>query len=578
MSAHNHNNVPRAELEDKLYRLRHSAAHLCAHAVLELFPETLLTIGPPIEDGFFYDFLPAENFKLDQLPLIEERMHEIARRNLALTHTEVSKEEARALFKNNRFKLELIEIIPGDTVGIARQGEFYDLCRGGHVNFTNEITSFKLTGISGSYWKADRNGTPLQRIHGIAFLTSSDLDNYEKRIQEAQLYDHRKLGKQLDYFSFHDEGPGFPFFHAKGKLVINELMRFMRSTLKEADYQEIETPFMLSDELWRRSGHYHFYQDKMYFSVIDDRSFAIKPMNCPGSILLYKERPRSYRELPMRLNEFGKVHRHELSGVLHGLFRVRAFTIDDTHIYCTPEQIEHEILKNLSIISSVMKKFGFTNLKIGLSTKPETAMGDDLLWEKAITGLKNALEKAGLVYTIQEGEGAFYGPKIEIKMLDSMEREWQCGTIQLDFFQPENFDLQYTGSDGSLHRPVIIHQAIYGSLERFFAILLEHYKGHLPFWLAPVQVKILTISDDQKKYAKSIYEFLTLNKLRVVCDDSSDTLSGQIKNAQLEKIPWMLVLGKKEEADQTITLRYNNGKQHSGLTKEALLNMAQELL
>lgn len=564
--------------QDKLYRLRHSAAHLCAHAVTELFPKTKLTIGPPTEDGFFYDFLPEENFKLDQLPLIEQRMHEIAKRNLALTHKDISKEEARKIFKDNPFKLELIEEIPGDTVGLASQGDFHDLCKGGHVDFTSQIKAFKLTGISGSYWKADRNGIALQRVHGIAFLKDQDLKDYEQRILNAQMYDHRKLGKQLDYFSFHDEGPGFPFFHHKGKLIINELINYMRSILKKADYKEIETPFMLSDELWRRSGHYHFYQDKMYFSCIDDRSFAIKPMNCPGSILIYKERPRSYRELPLRLNEFGRVHRHELSGVLHGLFRVRAFTIDDTHIYCTPDQIKEEILSSLSIITKVMKKFGFDNLKIGLSTKPENAMGDDTLWQKAIEGLKSALEEAQLSYTIQEGEGAFYGPKIEIKMHDSMEREWQCGTIQLDFFQPENFDLSYVGQDGACHRPVIIHQAIYGSLERFFAILLEHYKGHLPFWLSPVQIKILTVTDEQREYAKEIHAFLEKNNLRADLDTTSETLSSQIKSAQIAKIPWMLIIGKKEEIDKTITLRHANGKQESNITKEKLLEAAQALL
>ncbi len=359
---------------------------------------------------------------------------------------------------------------------------------------------------------------------------------------------------------------------------MNLLTQYMRSILRKAHYQEIETPFMLSDELWRRSGHYQFYQDKMYFSCIDEKSFAIKPMNCPGSILIYKERPRSYRELPLRLNEFGRVHRHELSGVLHGLFRVRAFTIDDTHIYCTADQIEKEILTNLNIITSVMKKFGFEDLKIGVSTKPDKAMGDDLLWEKATNGLISALTAAGLAYTIQEGEGAFYGPKIEIKMHDSMNREWQCGTIQIDFFQPENFDLTYVASDGTFKRPVIIHQAMYGSLERFFGILLEHYKGHLPFWLSPVQIRLLTVSDEQKPYARELLQSLEQQGLRAELDDSSDTLASQIKSAQLAKIPWMLVLGKKEAADRTVTLRHHDGKQEQGLTQEQLLTKAQTLL
>ncbi len=564
--------------EEQLHRLRHSAAHLLAHAVIELFPETQLTLGPPTEDGFFYDLLPAKNFKEDDLPLLQERMKEISARNLPLTHKDISKTEARELFKNNPFKLELIEGIPGDTVGLASQGDFHDLCKGGHVDFTSDIKHFKLTSISGSYWRADRNGTALQRITGIAFLTEQDLKDHEQRILDAQLYDHRRLGKQLDYFSFHDEGPGFPFFHHKGKLILNQLVGYMRSMLKKANYQEIETPLMLSDELWRRSGHYHFYQDKMYFSCIDERSFAIKPMNCPGSILIYKERPRSYRELPLRLNEFGRVHRHELSGVLHGLFRVRAFTIDDTHIYCTADQIQKEILANLELITGMMKKFGFENLKIGVSTKPDNAMGDDVLWQKATDGLILALNAAGLPYTIQEGEGAFYGPKIEIKMKDSMNREWQCGTIQIDFFQPENFDLTYVASDGTLKRPVIIHQAMYGSLERFLGVLLEHYKGHLPFWLSPVQIRLLTVSDDQKPYAQEILTLLEKHGLRAEMDSSSDALAAQIKSAQLAKIPWMLVIGKKEAAEGTVTVRYHDGKQIQGISKEELIKNAQSLL
>lgn len=575
MDAHNKGKVDHVE---QLQRLRHSTAHLLAHAIMEIFPDTKLTIGPATEEGFFYDSLPARNFKDEDLPALEQRMREISARNLPLTHKEISKTEARAIYKNNPFKLELIDNLPGDTVGLATQGDFHDLCRGGHVASTGDIKHFKLQNISGSYWRADRNGTALQRITGTAFLSQKEMEEHEQRILDAQLYDHRRLGKQLDYFSFHDEGPGFPFFHPKGKLIINLLANYMRSILKRTGHQEIETPLMLSDELWRRSGHYQFYQDKMYFSCIDERSFAIKPMNCPGSILIYKERPRSYRELPLKLNEFGRVHRHELSGVLHGLFRVRAFTIDDTHIYCMPDQIEQEILTFLHMVKEVMAKFGFENLKIGVSTRPENSMGSEEYWEKATNGLISALDKAKLPYVIQEGEGAFYGPKIEIKMKDSMNREWQCGTIQIDFFQPENFDLSYVSSDGTLKRPVILHQAVYGSLERFFGVLLEHYKGHLPFWLSPVQIKILTVSDEQKTYAQELLKFLQEQGLRVELDASSDTLSAQIKTAQLSKTPWMLVIGKKEAADRTVTLRHHDGKQEQGLTKQELITRAKTLL
>ena len=574
MNVHNKGQLIHAE---ELQILRHSTAHLLAHATMELFPDTQLTIGPATEEGFFYDSLPTRNFRDEDLPVLEQRMREISSRNLPLTHKEITKAEARIIYKNNPFKLEMIDALPGDVVGLASQGDFHDLCRGGHVASTGDIKHFKLLNISGSYWRADRAGTALQRITGTAFLSQKEMEEHEQRILDAQMYDHRKLGKQLDYFSFHDEGPGFPFFHPKGKLVINLLIQYMRSLLKRTNHQEIETPLMLSDELWRRSGHYQFYQDKMYFSLIDERSFAIKPMNCPGSILIYNDRPRSYRELPLRLNEFGRVHRHELSGVLHGLFRVRAFTIDDTHIYCTPDQIEKEILTFLSMVMEVMKKFGFENLRVGVSTRPENSMGSDEAWEKATNGLISGLTTAGIPYTVQEGEGAFYGPKIEIKMKDSMNREWQCGTIQIDFFAAENFDLNYVAPDGTLKRPVILHQAVYGSLERFFGVVLEHYKGHLPFWLSPVQIRLLTVSDEQKPYAQELLDFLLKHNLRAELDNSSDTLSAQIKTAQLAKTPWMLVIGKKEAAEKTATLRHHDGKQEQGLTKEQLLTLAQSL-
>lgn len=557
--------------------LRHSAAHLLAHAVMELYPDALLTIGPATPEGFFYDILPARNFKEEDLPKIEARMKEIAERNLPLTHEPMSKEEARKLYKNNPFKLELIEGISGDTVGIARQGDFFDLCKGGHVESTGLIKNVKLTNISGSYWRADRNGQPLQRISGIVFFSAKDLTDYEKAKEEAAKYDHRRLGKQMDLFSFQDEGVGFPFFHPKGKLVLNLMTAYMRKLQGEQNYQEISTPQMLSDELWKRSGHYAHYKDKMYFSMVDDQAYAIKPMNCPGSILIYKTRPRSYRELPLKLAEYGHVFRHELSGVLHGLMRVRAFTQDDAHIYCMPDQIEKEVITIIKMTYTMLKKFGFDQIDVAISTKPENAMGSDILWQKATDALKHALDTVGIKYTINEGEGAFYGPKIEFQIKDSMGRSWQCGTIQVDFFQPENFDLSYIASSGERERPVMIHQAIYGSLERFFAILLEHYKGHLPFWLAPEQIRILTITDAQKDYAQKISSALNAHDLRVEMDESSDQISGKIKRAQEDKIPWMLVIGQKEVDNNTITLRHNNGKQEFGLALEQILQKAEEL-
>jgi threonyl-tRNA synthetase len=560
---------------DKLQNIRHSCAHLLAQAVTELFPKTILTIGPPTKEGFFYDFLPETNFKEDDLPKIFERMQEIVKRNLPLTHEQMAKSDARELYKNNPYKLELIDQIPGDTVGIARQGDFYDLCRGGHVASTGELAHCKLLHISGSYWRADRNNQPLQRITGTAFATAKELRTYETRIEEAQKYDHRKLGKQLDLFSFHDEGPGFPFFHAKGQKVVQLLKDSMRKILAAQNYKEISTPILLSDELWKQSGHYAHYKDNMFFSEIDKAHYAVKPMNCPGSILVYRERPRSYRELPLRLSEFGLVHRYELSGVLHGLFRVRSFTQDDGHIYCTVAQIEDEVYNTILTIQKVLGMFGFDNIAIGLSTKPKNAMGSDELWAQATEALKKALDRSGVIYRIQEGEGAFYGPKIEFGIEDSMGRSWQCSTVQLDFFQPQNFDLSYIAPSGQKEQPVMIHRAIYGSMERFFGMLLEHFKGNLPFWLAPVQIKILTITDDQKAYAENIMQKLISLGFRVEFDESSDPISGKIKSAQLEKIPWMLVLGQKEVDNKTITLRYRDGKQEFGLTLQQVLDKAK---
>jgi len=564
-------------LNNDIMALRHSAAHLLAHAVSELFPGTILTIGPATEEGFFYDMLPARNFKEEDLPLIEARMKEIANRNLPLTHEPMNKDEARKLYKNNPYKLELIDGIPGDTVGIARQGDFYDLCRGGHVDTTGMLKNVKLTQISGSYWRADRSKQPLQRISGIVFFTAQDLAEYERKKEEAAKYDHRKLGKQLDLFSFHEEGVGFPFFHPKGKLVINLMIAYMRKLQQANNYQEISTPTMLSDTLWKRSGHWAHYKDKMYFCDIDESVYAVKPMNCPGSILVYATRPRSYRELPLKLAEFGHVHRHELSGVLHGLMRVRAFTQDDAHIYCMPDQIEQEVITIVKIAYSMLNKFGFKDIDVTISTKPEDAMGDPALWEKATNALKGALQQLNIPFTISEGEGAFYGPKIEFRIKDSMGREWQCGTVQVDFFFPQNFELEYIASSGQRERPVMIHQAIYGSLERFFAIILEHFKGHLPFWLSPVQIKILTITDAQKEYAQKIMDKLKDHGLRVEMDETSDQISGKIKRAQEEKLPWMLVIGQKEVDNNAITLRHNDGKQEFGLTLEQVIKKADDL-
>lgn len=564
-------------MEHSLEQLRHSAAHLLAHAISELYPETQFTIGPATENGFFYDFLPLENLKEEDLVAIEARMHEISARNLPITHETVSKDEARKLFKNNPFKLELIDQIEEEKVGISRQGNFFDLCRGDHVASTGAIKHVVLLGVSGCYWRGDKEKQALQRINGTAFETAEELAAFQKQREDALKYDHRKLGREMDLFSLQPEGVGFPFFHPKGMVIINELKGFMRGLMDEYGYHEISTPTMLSSELWKRSGHYAHYRENMYFSVIEGDEYALKPMNCPGAFLVYKTRPRSYRELPLRLSEFGGVHRHELSGVLHGLMRVRAFTQDDAHIMCTVDQIEQEIISVLEIIHKMLAKTGFEKISISLATRPEKAMGSVELWNKAIDALKMALEKSGHAYTIKEGEGAFYGPKIEIGIQDSMGRTWQCGTIQVDFMLPENFDLTCIASNGQKERIVVIHHAIYGSLERFFAILLEHYKGKFPFWLAPVQARVLTITDQEGEYGKSIVAALKKAGVRAEIDLSSDPLSGKIKAAQEERIPWMLVIGKKEAAQNTITLRQSDGSQEMGLSLDAVVAKAAAL-
>lgn len=557
--------------------IRHSTAHLLAHAVTTLFPGTLLTIGPVTEDGFFYDFLPCQNFKEEDLALIEQKMHELAAQNLPITQSEISKEEARRLFAHNPFKLELIDEIPGQTVGLSTQGDFYDLCRGGHVATTGDLKHFKLLNISGSYWRADRNRQALQRISGIAFASAKELADYERLKEEAALYDHRRIGKQQDLFSFNDVAAGFPFFHPKGFIIFNTLVEFMRQHINGKAYQEIRTPLIMNETLWKTSGHYDHYKDKMYFTLIDEVPYCVKPMNCPGAILLYKEKPRSYRELPMRFSEFGLVHRHELSGVLHGLLRVRAFTQDDAHVFCTPDQLEAEIVQIIHLANTLYKKFGFSKVFMGLATKPEKALGSEEYWQKATRALREALIANNIDFIVKEGDGAFYGPKVDMYIEDAMGRQWQCGTVQVDYFMPQKFELSYVASDQSRQAPVMVHRALYGSLERFIGILVEHYKGNLPFWLSPVQVKVLTVTDEQKEYAQKILHKLDEWRVRAEMDNSSDPLSGQIKNAQQEKVPVMLVVGGKEAAQNTVTLRHRNGTQEANLSWEGLHARLQEL-
>lgn len=555
---------------EKLNILRHSAAHLLAQAVTELFPKTQLTIGPATKEGFFYDMLPEQNFKESDLPVIEQRMKELVAQKFPITHEEISKTEARKMFAGNPFKQELIDGIPGETVGLSRQGNFYDLCRGGHVATTGELGSFILTGLSGSYWRADQKNAALQRISGTAFFNDKELRTYLMQRELAAKYDHRKLGKEMDLFSFQEEGTGFPFYHPKGAFIVNKLKDFIRNMWQNNGYHETMTPSILDVALWKQSGHYENYKKHMYFSTIENKEYAVKPMNCPGSILIYKQRLHSYRELPLRLAEFGHVHRFELSGVLHGLFRVRAFTQDDTHMYCAPEQIEAQIISSVQTIDKILSTFGFTDAHYAVSTKPENAMGSDDLWDKAINALTTGLTKAGKDFEIYEGEGAFYGPKIEVTIFDSMGRAWQVSTVQVDFFMPQNFELYFINNKGEKQTPVIIHQAILGSIERFFGILLEHVKGHFPFWLCPTQIKVIPITEGQLEYAQTIFNTLKQLGLRVELDESSEPLSAKIKVAQMERIPWMLVLGQKEQDNNTITLRHVDGKQEFGLTLDQI--------
>ena len=564
------------EHNNALHNLRHSAAHLLAHAVTELYPTTKLTIGPVTEDGFFYDFLPEKNFKEEDLAIIEAKMHEIAKRNLPIIQKSISKQEALKLFKDNPFKIELINGIPDAEVGLSCQGDFCDLCKGGHVESTGKIKHFKILNISGSYWRADKSNQALQRITGIAFASEQDMLDYERQKEEAQLYDHRRIGKQQDLFSFQEVAPGEPFFHPKGFAIYNKLTDYIRSKQKRT-YQEVRTPLIMNASLWKTSGHYDHYRDKMYFTIFDEIPFCVKPMSCPAHSLIFKDRPRSYRELPIRFSEFGLVHRHELTGVLHGLTRVRAITQDDGHIFCTPDQLMQELDGVFRLARETYQTFGFDKISMSLATRPENSMGSDELWEKATQALRQALEKNNINYTVNEGDGAFYGPKVDMYIEDAMGRQWQCATIQVDFNLPEKFNLSYVAPDGSRQVPVIIHRAILGSLERFMGVLIEHYKGNLPFWLAPIQVKVLTITDEQKDYAKQIFETLLDHDFRTEIDQSSDPIAGQIKTAQLEKIPVMVVVGKKEVANKTVTIRHRDGTQEAGIPIETLLAKLKEL-
>jgi len=535
----------------------HSTSHVMAQAVKRLFPEAKLTIGPSIEEGFYYDFDRDESFTPQDLEKIEQEMGKIVSEDYSFRRMDIAREEAVKKLRemNEPYKVELVQDLPEDAdISFYQQGEFVDLCAGPHIFSTGRIKAFKLMSLAGAYWRGDEHNKMLQRIYGISFPKKSMLDEYLTRIEEAKKRDHRRLGRELGIFSMHEEGPGFPFFHPKGMVLWNILTDFWRKEHKKRGYLEIKTPIILSEELWRMSGHWDHYKENMYFTKIDEEDYAVKPMNCPGGILLYKTDVHSYKELPLRLGELGLVHRHELSGVLHGLMRVRCFTQDDAHIYMMPSQIEDEIIGVIDLIDYFYKIFGF-EYNMELSTRPENSMGSDELWEKATDALKSALEKKGLSYRVNEGDGAFYGPKIDFHLKDSIGRTWQCGTIQLDFQMPEKFDMTYIGPDGEKHRPVMIHRVIFGSLERFIGILIEHYAGAFPVWLSPVQARILPISEKHMDYAREVKDKLEEADVRVELDERNEKIGYKIREAQIQKLPYMLIVGDKEAGSGSISVR-----------------------
>ncbi|MFC4367753.1 threonine--tRNA ligase [Citroniella saccharovorans] len=536
---------------------RHTSSHLMALAVKRIFPGVKFAIGPAIKDGFYYDFDLEEKLTPEDLEKIEGEMKKIVGENPELERYEMKKDEALEYFEKlgEEFKIDLIEHLPeGETISFYKLGEFIDLCRGPHLEDLKKIKAFKLLSIAGAYWRGDENNKMLQRIYGTSFPKKKDLDEYLERLEEAEKRDHRKLGRELDLFSFHEEGPGFPFFHPNGMVLKNELLKWWRDVLVKNGYGEIETPLILNEDLWHRSGHWDHYKENMYFTKIDDKDYAIKPMNCPGSTLVYSSSPHSYRDLPIRLSEFGKVHRHELSGTLHGLFRVRTFTQDDAHVYCLEDQVEDEVFRMIDLADYLYSTFGF-KYTVELSTRPEDYMGDLETWEKAEESLKKALEKKGIEYRINEGDGAFYGPKIDFHLMDAIGRDWQCGTIQLDFQMPINFDLTYIDKDGEKNRPVMLHRALLGSVERFLGILIEHFAGKFPTWLNPVQVKILPISDKFNDYAEKIKKAYEEKGIRVEVDDRAEKIGLKIRQAQLNKIPYSLIVGEKEEANEEVSIR-----------------------
>lgn len=566
--------------KEGLFTLRHTAAHVMAQAIQHLYPGTKFAIGPAIDDGFYYDLESDHVFSQEDFAAIEKEMAKIAKANLPIEKKILSRNEALEFFRsrNQDYKVILIQDLPEDAIiSTYTQGDFTDLCRGPHVRSTGKLKVFKLMTVAGAYWRGDEHNKMLQRIYATAFFDKEELDQFLFVRAEAEKRDHRKLGKQLNLFSFHEEGPGFPFFHPKGMVIRNELIAYERELFREFGYEEIMTPIILSKKLWLQSGHWDHYKENMYFTQIDEEDYAVKPMNCPGGILYYKTNQYSYRELPKRVGEFGIVHRHELHGALHGLFRVRVFTQDDAHIFMTQDQMKDEVIKTMEMYRKLYSVFGL-EYHVELSTRPENSMGSEELWEISTNALRDAVEAAGVPYVINEGDGAFYGPKLDFHIKDCLGRTWQCGTIQMDMQLPERFDVNYVGEDGEKHRAVMLHRAGYGSLERFIGILIEHFAGAFPSWIAPVQVKVVPVTEKHMNYARSVADTLSASNVRVEIEEGNDTLGYKIRKAQMEKVPYTLVVGDKEMNRHTVSIRSRkNGDEGSLPVAVFVSNLIREI-
>ena len=566
--------------KEGLFTLRHTAAHVMAQAIQHLYPGTKFAIGPAIDDGFYYDLESDHVFSQEDFAAIEKEMAKIAKANLPIEKKILSRNEALEFFRsrNQDYKVILIQDLPEDAIiSTYTQGDFTDLCRGPHVRSTGKLKVFKLMTVAGAYWRGDEHNKMLQRIYATAFFDKEELDRFLFVRAEAEKRDHRKLGKQLNLFSFHEEGPGFPFFHPKGMVIRNELIAYERELFREFGYEEIMTPIILSKKLWLQSGHWDHYKENMYFTQIEEEDYAVKPMNCPGGILYYKTNQHSYRELPKRVGEFGIVHRHELHGALHGLFRVRVFTQDDAHIFMTQDQMKDEVIKTMEMYRKLYSVFGL-EYHVELSTRPENSMGSEELWEISTNALRDAVEAAGVPYVINEGDGAFYGPKLDFHIKDCLGRTWQCGTIQMDMQLPERFDVNYVGEDGEKHRAVMLHRAGYGSLERFIGILIEHFAGAFPSWIAPVQVKVVPVTEKHMNYARSVADALSASNVRVEIEEGNDTLGYKIRKVQMEKVPYTLVVGDKEMNGHTVSVRSRkNGDEGSLPVAVFVSNLIREI-